>query len=73
MNDRNCAMGYLISDFEAVGVRRPGVERCGVRYGVIDITESIPVSTQAGNLNAKLALWYIYTTNMPSKILALVT
>jgi len=60
MNERNAAIGYIITDSELICVRRIRKERYGIRYGVIDISPSIPVSVEEGQLNAKLALFYIH-------------
>lgn len=60
MNERSSATGYLITDQELICVRRTPEERCGLRYGVIDISPSIPLSAPEGQLNAKLALWYLH-------------
>jgi hypothetical protein len=60
MNERHSAIGYLITDQELICVRRIAVERFGVRYGVMDVTKSIPLSVERGNLNAKMALWYLH-------------
>jgi len=59
MNERSSAIGYLITEKELICVRRPGIERYGCSYGVIDISPPIPLSAPAGQLNAKLALWYL--------------
>jgi hypothetical protein len=60
MNERHSSIGYLITDQELICVRRVPVERYGVRYGVIDISPAVPLSIARGNLNAKLALWYLH-------------
>jgi hypothetical protein len=60
MNERQSAIGYLITDQELICVRRIRKERFGIRYGVIDVTHPIPLSVKRGNLNAKMALWYLH-------------
>jgi len=60
MNERNAAIGYIITDQELICIRRLCKERYGVKYGVMDISPSIPLSVEEGNLNAKLALFYIH-------------
>ena len=60
MNERGAAIGYIITDQELICVRRIKKERYGVRYGVLDISPAIPLSVEDGNLNAKLALFYIH-------------
>jgi hypothetical protein len=68
MNERNSAIGYVMTDQELICVRRTPVERCGLKYGVIDISPSIPLSVKRGSLNAKVALWYLhhkYGVNRP--------
>jgi hypothetical protein len=60
MNERHSAVGYLMTDQELICIRRTPVERCGLQYGVIDISPSIPLSISGSALNAKLALWYLH-------------
>jgi len=60
MNERHSAIGYLITDRELICVRRIPEDRLGLRYGVIDVSPSIPLSAPEGQLNAKLALWYLH-------------
>jgi hypothetical protein len=68
MNERHSAIGYLITDRELICIRRIRMERFGIRYGVMDITPAIPLSVKRGELNAKMALWYLhhkYTVKEP--------
>jgi hypothetical protein len=60
MNERNSAIGYLLTDRELICVRRIPEERLGVQYGVMDISRPIGLSVPEGRLNAKLALWYLH-------------
>jgi hypothetical protein len=60
MNERNCAVGYLLTDQELICVRRTTQVRHGLNYGVIDISQSIPISGESHGLNAKLVLWYLH-------------
>jgi len=60
MNERGSVVGYVMTDQELVCVRRVRETRHGVQYGVMDIAPSIPLSTEEGNLNAKLILWYLH-------------
>jgi hypothetical protein len=61
MNERNCAVGYLMTDQELICVRRTPVERLGLNYGVIDISPAIPLwMNGSATLNAKLGLWYLH-------------
>lgn len=60
MNERDSAIGYLITDQELICVRRIRKERYGMRYGVMDISPGIPLSIEKGHLNAKMALWYLH-------------
>jgi hypothetical protein len=60
LNERHSAIGYLITDQELICIRRLRKERFGIRYGVLDISPSIPLSVKRGKLNAKLALWYLH-------------
>jgi hypothetical protein len=61
MNERQCAVGYLMTDQELICVRRtPAQERYGMQYGVIDIPPAIPLYISGSALNAKLALWYLH-------------
>jgi len=60
MNERDAAIGYVITDYELICVRRIRKERYGIRYGVLDISPSIPLSIEQGQLNAKLTLFYIH-------------
>jgi hypothetical protein len=50
MNERNTAIGYILTDQELICVRRPNVERHGCTYGVIDISPPIPLSCAPGRL-----------------------
>jgi hypothetical protein len=60
LNERDCAVGYVISDQELVCVRRISEYRCGSWYGVMDISRAIPLASPEGEMNAKLALWYLH-------------
>jgi hypothetical protein len=60
MNERHCAVGYLITDQELICVRRKRESRHGLKYGVMDIAPPIPLSIRNGELNAKLVLWYLH-------------
>jgi hypothetical protein len=60
MNERHCSVGYLMTDQELICLRRSPEERLGLHYGVIDISPAIPLSASNGQLNAKLALWYLH-------------
>jgi hypothetical protein len=60
MNERNAAVSYIMTDQELICIRRIDQERYGSKYGVIDISPSIPLSTERGNFNAKFALWYLH-------------
>lgn len=56
MNQLGAHYGYLITDRELICIRR-----CDETvYGAMDLSASIPLSTAEGNLNAKLALWYLH-------------
>ena len=54
MNDRDALVGYIITDQELIPIRRRGDG-----YGSIDISSPIPISSDEGKINAKLALWYL--------------
>jgi hypothetical protein len=62
MNDRHCKYGYLITDHEAICIRRSGTSRHNLGYGVIDISQSLPLVTQESSriANAKFGLWYLH-------------
>jgi hypothetical protein len=60
LNERDCAIGYVISERELICVRRVSEQRYGSWYGVLDISTAIPLSASEGEMNAKLALWYLH-------------
>jgi hypothetical protein len=60
LNERNRSVGYLINDQEVICVRRIPEERHGFLYGVMDISPSLPLANESGQLNAKAALWYLH-------------
>jgi hypothetical protein len=60
LNERDCAIGYVISDQELICVRRVDEQRYGSWYGCMDISRAIPLSAAEGDMNAKLALWYLH-------------
>jgi len=55
MNRLEAHYGYLVTDQELICIRRRADE-----YGAMDISDSIPLSAEEGNLNGKLSLWYLH-------------
>jgi hypothetical protein len=62
MNDRHCKYGYLLTDYETICIRRTGTSRHNLEYGVLDISQSLPLITPQDSriANAKFGLWYLH-------------
>jgi len=60
LNERNAAIGYIMTDKELLAVRRVPKERYGMKYGVLDVSPSIPLSAEDGQMNAKYVLFYLH-------------
>ena len=54
MNENDSLWGYVVTDYELIVVRRTP------EYGHIKVSQSIPLSASAGQLNAKIALWWLH-------------
>ena len=54
MNENHSLWGYVLTDYELIIVRRT------TEYGRIRVSQSIPLSAAPGQLNAKIALWWLH-------------
>jgi hypothetical protein len=60
MDMSNNRYGYIITQNELIMFRRRDVPAGSGRWGQVDFSQSIPVSTKKGKINAMIVLWYFH-------------